>query len=344
MVYRIHFTSQDLARTRVAEAPMPLSELQLAIRTVQSGGQSAWLDGWRQRVLPRLPQHARMVLSLIPTTGWAPTFLSPARAGTPQELFERVRATPSTTVSAQLAYIAHQQALPAWAGHLGDDAQLRGHLYDGLECLYAQLLSPYWQRLATCFTADRAVRTRHLLAGGVERLLTLANPRWMRWDPPVLEVQTVTDLDRDLYLEGQGILLTPSLFATRSVVTMPCPSDADATCRPQPTVTYPVGQTRPLDRLTALVPEQVPDSMAALAALLGTTRAAVLNAIAEHPGCTTRELARLAGTTSPGASQHAAVLRQAGLVLTTRYRNTALHSTTPLGIALLNSPNGMPQS
>ncbi|GAA3221352.1 ArsR/SmtB family transcription factor [Nonomuraea helvata] len=331
MVYRIHFTSQDLARTRVAEAPMPLAELQLAIRMLQDR-EAAWLDGWRRRVLPRLPQHAHMVLSLVPAVGWAPTFLGPGKAGTLQELIEHVRATPSDVVNSELAMLAERQAVPAWARSLGDDERLRGHLYNVLEQLYDQLLSPYWQRLTDWFVADRAVRMQHLLTGGVERLLTLANPRWMRWKPPVLEVRMANGFDHDLHLQGQGIVLVPSAFASRSIV------EDDEN---EPQVSYPLPDHQSLNRLTALVPEQeVLGSMGALAALLGNTRAAVLVAIAERPGCTTTELAAFSGTTPPGASQHATVLRQAGLIHTTRYRNTALHTATALGMALLNRSDG----
>src|ERR1044072_7652025 len=126
MVYRVHFTSQDLARTRVAEAPMPLAELQLAIRMLQDR-EAAWLDGWRRRVIPRLPQHARMVLSLVPAVGWAPTFLGPAKAGTLPELVEEVRATPPDVVNNELAAMAEPQSVPTSARPLGDDETLRGH-------------------------------------------------------------------------------------------------------------------------------------------------------------------------------------------------------------------------
>ncbi|WP_214416135.1 winged helix-turn-helix domain-containing protein [Sphaerisporangium fuscum] len=311
---------------------MPLAELQLAIRMLQSRGQPVRLDGWRRRILPRLSDQARMVLSLVPSVGWAPTFLGPGRTGTPEELFEQVRATPSATVGAALADIAQKQPVPGWARLLADDPELRGRLYDGLEHLYAELVGPHWQRLADFFAADRALRMRHLLAGGIERLLSQANPQWMRWNAPVLEVRMINSRDYDLHLEGQGVLLVPSIFASRSMV------DDDPA---QPQVTYPVSDELSLKRLTALVPEQkAQDSGGALVALLGNTRAAVLNVITEHPGCTTGELATLTGTTSPSASRHASVLREAGLVQTVRHRNTALHTATALGMALVRNPNG----
>jgi DNA-binding transcriptional ArsR family regulator len=41
--------------------------------------------------------------------------------------------------------------------------------------------------------------------------------------------------------------------------------------------------------------------------------------------------------TPSAISRHTTVLRQAGLIITRRDRNTALHSLTPLGTALLDS-------
>jgi DNA-binding transcriptional ArsR family regulator len=72
----------------------------------------------------------------------------------------------------------------------------------------------------------------------------------------------------------------------------------------------------------------------ALAALLGFTRAAALAAIGT--GCSTTELARRVGVSPAAASQHATVLRNAGLVASRREANTMMHSVTPLGSAVLN--------
>lgn len=61
----------------------------------------------------------------------------------------------------------------------------------------------------------------------------------------------------------------------------------------------------------------------------------MLSAIAENPGCSTKELAALLGIAPPSASEHATTLREARLIDTVRDRNTVLHSPTALGITLL---------
>jgi DNA-binding transcriptional ArsR family regulator len=72
-----------------------------------------------------------------------------------------------------------------------------------------------------------------------------------------------------------------------------------------------------------------------LAALLGRTRAAILSSIAERPGCTTTELAMAARISPSSASEHATVLRAAGLVSSARHRQTVLHTLTSTGDSLL---------
>jgi hypothetical protein len=131
--YRIHFTGQDLARTRVATTPMPLVELGIAASAFQERSQPARFDGWRQNVRTQLlPNEARMVLSLHPAVGFSPTFLMPAHAGTVEEIVENVRATPRSAVRAEMAAIAERQAVPSWARQLPDDRDLYEDICKGV--------------------------------------------------------------------------------------------------------------------------------------------------------------------------------------------------------------------
>lgn len=57
--------------------------------------------------------------------------------------------------------------------------------------------------------------------------------------------------------------------------------------------------------------------------------AAVLRTIAD--GCSTTELAGRVGISLAAASQHASVLRDAGLITTHRQGSGVLHVLTPLG-------------
>ncbi|MBO4207017.1 helix-turn-helix domain-containing protein [Micromonospora echinofusca] len=58
---------------------------------------------------------------------------------------------------------------------------------------------------------------------------------------------------------------------------------------------------------------------------------------AHRPGCTTSELGATARISLSSASEHATVLRAAGLITTTRRRQSVLHVLTPTGRSLLNA-------
>jgi hypothetical protein len=328
VVYRIHFSLKDLACTRIADKPMPFTELQFAIRALQDRSQPARLDYWRRHVRAQLTVPARMAMTLTPPVGYSPSFLAPSHAGTPEQLLDSVHATPRAGIRTEMKAIAELQSMPTWTHRLADDAAVFEQVRVGLGSLYDHLLSPYWKQLEDLFTADRTARVHQWLSGGVERVFAQVNPRWMRWNAPVLEIRMPNGAEHDLVLEGQGILLLPSVFCTRSIV--------DDGAWPQPVVSYPAALDDPLRRLTVFTPEPAKARPTdAVSALLGQTRSCVLNVIAEHPGCSTKELADLAGIAPASASEHARVLREAGLVQTVRHRNTARHSPTNLGINLL---------
>jgi DNA-binding transcriptional ArsR family regulator len=54
-----------------------------------------------------------------------------------------------------------------------------------------------------------------------------------------------------------------------------------------------------------------------------------------HESCTTSELGRRLGISPAAASQHTAILREAGLITSLRNVNMVVHSLTSLGAALI---------
>ncbi|TGB16696.1 ArsR family transcriptional regulator [Streptomyces palmae] len=313
-------------------------ELSVAVRQLQDSGQSVKFAGWRRRALAGMLPQARLVVELTPLTGWVPTFLAPAELGSPQEMLERVRSTPRAEIRRSLASVAERQPLPSWTQHLADDNRLLREFLIGLENVHDQLLAPYWQQVTTLTTADQTARMRESAASGMERMFASLNPRRIRWNPPVLEIAMVSGREGDLYLEGRGLLLVPSVFSCDAPLIEPH-------AQPQPTLTYPAGLAQQSRALALYSPSTEHASTAArssLASVLGRTRADVLHTIAEHPACSTKQLAALVGIAQASASEHATSLREAGLVHTVRHRNAALHSPTSVGIALLNAPPGVP--
>jgi DNA-binding transcriptional ArsR family regulator len=199
------------------------------------------------------------------------------------------------------------------------------HLTDWMAQYGKVAIEPYWVRMQAAVEADRARRTRALLDGGAEGLLASLRPA-MRWSPAdgVLEIPDYPST-RDLHLDGRGLLLVPSYFCDRTPVALVDP-------------TLPQVLVYPVDRLGGLLASTVDRTLAdrrALRALLGRTRAAVLETIGD--GSSTGEIARRLDISLAAASQHTTVLRNAGLVVTQRDRNTVLHTLTPLGSAMLEA-------
>ena len=85
------------------------------------------------------------------------------------------------------------------------------------------------------------------------------------------------------------------------------------------------------------MPEQVCCIYATAPFVRATDLAAGLASLT-HPATTT-ETADRVGISLPSASQHTTVLRNAGLITTTRTGTAVLHTLTPLGTALLRSDN-----
>ena len=319
---RIHFLAEDFARTRISTQPDPMWETVLSLQLLQHRRRPALFDGWRRRVHGTLGTSARLLLPLTPPAVYFPDFLTPSDGTTGlEESIAAVLSTPVTRMRAELELLAGQRRLPAWTADLvGRDTTALAHLGAAFRSYHAAALEPFWSSIQAHVEADRSRRSRTFVDGGVEGMLAGFAPT-LRWRPPVLECDY--PLERDLHLNGRGLLLIPAFFCLRRPVTL-----ADSGLRP--VLVYPIdhgiapaaeepGGVRPDDR--------------ALVALLGRTRAAVLRAI--ETGGSTTEISRRAGTSVASASQHATLLRNAGLITTRRHGGMVLHSLTPLGAALL---------
>ncbi|GFH64859.1 transcriptional regulator [Streptomyces gougerotii] len=196
-------------------------------------------------------------------------------------------------------------------------------LREALNTFWQLGLEPYWRQITAHVRRCQQELRERLALGGVEDLLSHL-PGGSSWRQPVLRLPD--ERGGEVHLAGRGVRLSSSLFLQprgRKVLEV---SDGKG----QPTLYLPAPLTE----------EDAPALWGAaaggersLAALIGAGRARVLQALTEPR--TTGELAQLAGISGPGASQHTAVLRKAGLITTRRERNMAWHELTPLGRAML---------
>ncbi|MEV4655447.1 winged helix-turn-helix domain-containing protein [Micromonospora sp. NPDC049301] len=330
---KIHFSGEDILRTRVAPAADPVWELVLSLHLLQGRGRDPLTENWRRTVSRGLRQDAasdqlRLLFALSPPRGYFPDFLTPYASVDGFEAgLDAVRSTPAKRLHRDLTVLASENSLPSSAGALarGEVAAL-SHLAESMEQYRSLAISPYWSRIQSAVAADRSRRARALLDGGMEGLLTSLRPA-MRWDGGVLEVRDYPH-SRELHLDGRGLLLVPSYFCAPTPVALLDPALP-------PVLVYRVDRLGALASADGAGPAVSGAGRDSLAALLGRTRAAVLEASDE--GCTTGEVARRLNISAAAASQHATVLRNAGLLVSQRDRNTVLHTLTPLGRAMLDA-------
>lgn len=322
---RIHFTGADLVRTRIASVPDPLWELALSIHLLRMRGTDPLLAGWKQRMINGLKpggplrDEVGLLLALNPPVGYFPDFLTPPEAsGGIGAGLDAVLTTPKNRLRQEINALGDAQgSLPApvddvGSGHLG----AIGELGTAIGRYHETAIAPMWDRVRTAVDADRGIRARTMIDSGTEGLLNSLHPT-VRFDGNVLEVADYPS-HREVHLEGRGLQLVPSYFKT--------PTKPVTLFDPElpPVLVYSVHQ----EARAAVV-----RGGEALSALLGRTRAAVLELVAQ--GSTTSELARRLDVSPAAASQHVAVLRDAGLLHSVRDRNTVHHTLTQLGYAML---------
>ncbi|MEQ4722852.1 winged helix-turn-helix domain-containing protein [Nonomuraea sp. B19D2] len=324
---RIHFTSEDLARTRVAATADPLWEIALSMfRLAGRRGRGAFA-AWRHQTrhdLARIDGLAtvrRVLAPLFPaTSSYFPDFLTPPDGVLGLDAgVDAVLSTPRRLLRRELDKLASRTGTPSWAWGLADGRMDAFHdLRDSLHTYFDTAIAPYWPDIQGMVDADRAMRGRAYLDGGVGNMLASFRPA-IRWRPPVLTMDH--PVDRDVHLGGRGLVLIPSYFCWGAPVPLADPE------LPQVLV-YPIER----DHLPA-TPRESPAGTPG-ARLLGPTRAAILHATVN--GATTGELARRHGISASGVSQHTQVLREAGLIVSRRSGGNVIHTVTPLGAALLS--------
>ncbi|MEV0390481.1 hypothetical protein [Nonomuraea sp. NPDC050643] len=321
---RIHFSAQDLLRVRVQAEPHVMWEILLSLHIAQVPQGARAFGAWRYAVKGDLPASTGMLLTLCRPRGYSPDFLTPSfEVASLEAGLDVVMSTPRARLRADMTELVEETPLPSWASGLADgDTTVLRHLHDALKGYHAKALQPYWAGIRNHVRLDRKKRMEAMIDHGLEHLLATLHPG-VRWTAPVLEVPY--PVNYDLHLDGRGLTLIPSVFCWPNPITLRVQDGA-------PILVYPVERS-PAEAWAGGHAEQGPTH--ALTVLMGQTRAEVLWAIGSAPRLNTTDLARKLGISLAGASQHASILRGAGLVATARHKNSALHQITDHGAALL---------
>jgi DNA-binding transcriptional ArsR family regulator len=331
MAVRIHFTAEDLARTRIAGTMGPLAETILALAMLRRSlpGPAAF-RGWQDRVSGRRTAAMRPLEELVPPgscgldlgtyLGHLPTF---------EQSVAALLAMPRELLLAEMSDINRRCPLPAqaWAAaEVDSDARLR--LAIATHACYGALVEPYWPRILAHLEADRVSRGAILMDGGVERLLATLDPALIRWRAPVLELLVGHDVD--VHLGGAGLILVPSLFIGNKPAVF---YDLRLAGEPVNRLVYPAARDPGMRVHLWEGPRGDGD---ALTALVGRARAVILASIAG--GCTVSELAGRVEMSPAQVSRHAVVLSNAGLVTARRNAGMVSYALTELGAGLLHGP------
>jgi len=327
MVWRIHFSEADLARTQVSPTLGPLAETVLALALLRCSRQPrTMLSEWRGQV--RVTPQMRPLTALIPPDCNGvdlPTLVG--ETATIEQGVQALLDVPREHLLVEMEWIDRRHRLPPLAWAMAE-AGGRPELAEATQVAYQELIQPFWPRIRASLHAEQAARRRTLAREGPGALLASLQGPLIRWRPPVLEILRPGQVEMEL--GGRGIALVPSVFVGRAPSLHENPNDDDE----MPRLILPAeGAGRA--RLWAASRGLAGSRGSALAALVGRNRAAVLQSIAD--GCTTTELARRVGISLAAASQHASVLRRAGLIATRRQGSAVLHVLTPLGAELLQA-------
>lgn len=320
---RIHFTSDDLARIRLAPGADLLWEVLFSLYRLRHPSGALYFGDWRRLVAPRLRSSAQILTALVPPTGYAVDFLTPADAGlTLTGGVETLLGTSRTRLRNDLEELTRRhpgRAQPGWTRALAEgDPHALTLVTDAVSGHFTSALDPVWPQIRHEVARDLTWRSQQLHTTGCEAVLESLHPS-AKWSFPILEL--AFPAEHDVHLCGRGLTLQPSFFCWGAPTTL---LDTEL----PPVVVYPV--ERSLDWLGA----RHAAHRQAVAALLGKTRARVLEVVAMTP-CTTSQLAERARIPIQTASHQASVLREAKLIHSRRQRNIVTHTITSLGLAIL---------
>ncbi|MGW6196113.1 winged helix-turn-helix domain-containing protein [Kribbella sp. NPDC055110] len=317
---RVHFTAADLGRVTFPAEPHPLWEAALASRALGDRSMSPVARRWRRTAAPRVRGSMRPLFKLISPGGLFPDFLTPDLVGPGLEpAVETLMETPASVIRDELEPWLPPEIDRYMRGLLDGRAGSRRALGGAVRDFHQEVLAPSSGELHRRYGADLGIRSRAVLHGGIDALLSSLHPD-VEWATPVLTY--FADRTSDIHLNGRGLELYPSPLVSNCLA-------MDAPDR-RPVLVYPCADlTDPDDAATD-----------ALADLLGRTRAAVLRSLT-HPATTT-QLARRVGISLASTSDHTRVLRAAALITTHRTQGTALHALTPTAQNLLTGATTWP--
>ena len=347
---RLLLAPDDLTRIRVHPTADVMSEVQGAAgRLGQGRSVDAVALGWARRSAQSLGPKGALVMDVMRSGLVSSSDLGQHDVRFPSsfdEFADGIRRTPQSLWRSEVYELIEWGFEPGPPAIMCQDRTQIPHFAEVLGYFHDAAIRPYWTDICLAAQAAGDMNARLFATRGVDELLNGLSPD-ITWTNPVLTIQIndrfctgdqespqvgFQDDRNDPALAGpggRGLVLIPTVLGTRVEVWVP--EDSDEPTRPWE-LTYPV----PVDWSFS-----VPGPNSALADLLGVTRAAVLETLVGRV-LSTSELAISVHVAPATASEHAAVLRVAGLLTSTRVKNRVNHELTPMGVALARARRGVP--
>ncbi|HYQ65366.1 winged helix-turn-helix domain-containing protein [Actinophytocola sp.] len=326
MTLRLVFGAEDLRRIRFAEDVDLMWELVLGLQMAQGASGDLPFMAWRQQLTRRIAvdraswDAVASLRSLVAASGDFPDFLTPLQGASHiDRACELLSGVSPAHLRADVVAAFNRRAPSPQARSLacGDRRSFRD-LVKATRIAHHLLVEPAWRHIEERVAAERTRRLRLWSTQGVDAMLR-SLPGVLSWDDRVL--RTRYPVTRTVRLNGRGIILIPAFFCWGNPITWIDPALP-------PVLVYQAHQRAdPIDGHV--------DVPVGLVALLGRTRAESLRALLESRS--TSELAQHLGTSVGTASKQTTVLRNAGLITSTRVAGSVLHRTTALGNSLLIS-------
>lgn len=305
----------DVAAVRFGISP--LCELGLSLRAIRDPSRFPLQLPWLRRTeAARAELDHEALAALVDDRLWTPDFLNPRPTSPLTRLDEEMAALRAMTPAEfERDLVAVHGRVPAvFAGP--PRAAIR-RLADALVGLWAATFEPYWPRMRAVLEADVVHRGRQIAQNGLATMLNGISAT-VDYEGGVVTVRLKDPSDRVQLIDGLGLTLVPTMFTRRGSAPI---GDGP------PMIMYPArGQG-------ALWEAEHVANPAAVAAVLGETRARLLSALGDPASST--ELGVRFGVTASAVNQHLRVLRDAGLVVSTRYGHSVLYLRSELGAALL---------
>ena len=305
----------------------PGHELCHAVRALHRPEHHPLQWGWMRSARGAIPREDFEVLALlIREDGYFPDFLTatPTWDLTPEAEADRLREIEDERFEVDMTKVLVRTDGPARRGAvqrmLDHSDRARRMIADAWLSVWNVGIAPVWPQLERLLRADIAVRARRIAESGVGAMIQTLHER-VAWEDGAVRV-TMRIWSEVVDCRGSGLVLVPSVMGTTgcNVLTEP-PA--------QPTLFYPA------QGVTATWARDPADVASSLGALLGPARARIL--LDAHEPRTTSQVARDSALAISTASHHLTVLRDSGLLASTRDGARVLHRRTPLGEAIVGA-------